>query len=497
MANGIQSYPPETCDMMAHDSIQMDFVKMETQGEGNYASTAFSDTRDQETDQGLTLSPKIQSSDAWLFDAAGTFSDQDLNALLGPVEFDLVAEEARKNGLELDVLFNDEYRLPEPPPKKRRLTGELLKESLPPFESNGPACPQETVSALPDVDNVTKVFQNPISPRISEQALKPISDTPSSLQQSRIASREVRTPPAAAQPARSLCQSTGLISAAENPIQQPGIPGVQNFVGDQWLHELGTQAFDRFDDDRSFFGDYGSNKESSIQYSPVTEPSCAEQEVSFRGAESSTAPAPIWEADVPMPSVERDLSMTESVARKQPIPRIRKKPTRQIQKTPKFSKLQAVDLALQAELSRLDQKYSSRLSKPSLQNLTGNQQNEASVPERGLSQTTQISTPQHSPSLPLSILCALAAPIQLDSIASCIRKSKALLASREAGFTLQPSLAPPTVPTELENLLNSLEQKFRTDEKFRESTVTWLVTRMASVNGKFWEVQFHSPSDSS
>lgn len=138
--------------MKFHEPSQQDFMIMETQGEGNYASTVFSDTRDQETDHGLTLSPKIQSNDSWRLDAAETFEDHDIDALLGPVQFDLIADEALKNGLELDALFNDKHHLPESPTKRRNLTGE------PPPEGVGPAGEQASVGTSPDVCNIAKVF---------------------------------------------------------------------------------------------------------------------------------------------------------------------------------------------------------------------------------------------------------------------------------------------------------------------------------------------------
>ena len=137
----------ETAHMMAHDPIQEDFINMENQGEGNYASTASSDTRDHKTDQGLTLSPKIQLNDPWLYDAAGAFQDTDLDALLGPVKFDLIVEEACKNGLEFDALFNGQYQLPEPPAKRRKVKRELAEAALPLLETNGSASQPESVSA--------------------------------------------------------------------------------------------------------------------------------------------------------------------------------------------------------------------------------------------------------------------------------------------------------------------------------------------------------------
>ena len=143
---------------MARDLNQVASVKTDSQGEGNYASSAFSNTRNQETVQGLTLSPKIQSSDPWLFDAADAFGEQDLEVLLGPVQFDLIAEEARRSNLDIDYLLNDEYRLLESPAKKRKLTRGLSNQPLSSPEPNGPIYEEGPVSTPPGVCNIAKEF---------------------------------------------------------------------------------------------------------------------------------------------------------------------------------------------------------------------------------------------------------------------------------------------------------------------------------------------------
>ena len=66
-------------------------MEVDNQGEGNYASTSIS--RDQETDQGLTLSPKIHDEiDLWRSSAADLIDDDVFEALLGPRQPDLVWE---------------------------------------------------------------------------------------------------------------------------------------------------------------------------------------------------------------------------------------------------------------------------------------------------------------------------------------------------------------------------------------------------------------------
>jgi hypothetical protein len=67
-----------------HGALKQAIMSMDTYGEGNYASTGSSENRDRKTDHGLTLPPKIQSSDPWPLNA--TFSTEgleDFEILLG------------------------------------------------------------------------------------------------------------------------------------------------------------------------------------------------------------------------------------------------------------------------------------------------------------------------------------------------------------------------------------------------------------------------------
>lgn len=58
--------------------------------EGNYASAACSSSTNQETVHQLTLSPKIplQSKNSWQYSNGPTNLNEELDALLGPIEFD-------------------------------------------------------------------------------------------------------------------------------------------------------------------------------------------------------------------------------------------------------------------------------------------------------------------------------------------------------------------------------------------------------------------------
>jgi hypothetical protein len=127
---------------------------MKTQGEGNYASTVSSNTRD----RGLTLSPKIQSNDPWLFDTAYAVEDQDLDALLGPVRFDSIVEDARNDGLDIDTLFYDSFQLPKPPTKRQKLARDVSGNQLLQVEYNGSIPRNHSVSPPPGVCTSTKLI---------------------------------------------------------------------------------------------------------------------------------------------------------------------------------------------------------------------------------------------------------------------------------------------------------------------------------------------------
>jgi hypothetical protein len=121
MASCVFPGSPGPC---VHDQDQADFMKTETQGEGNYASTAFSDA-DPETVQGLTLPPNSQSNDQWLLDdTTAAFEEQDLDAILGSLEFDPLEDGEQADNSAIQVMINDQYLQMEPPTKRRKLTSE-------------------------------------------------------------------------------------------------------------------------------------------------------------------------------------------------------------------------------------------------------------------------------------------------------------------------------------------------------------------------------------
>lgn len=121
------------------------------------------------TDQGLTLHPVIQSSE-WPFEAAGSLADVDLDALLGPVPFDLDPRraDARKDDAWLHALFDGDNEAPEPPPKRRKRSEETPKESIYGGNSAKPAGPDAPVCPLPPlpVTEALLMFEQQPAPRL-------------------------------------------------------------------------------------------------------------------------------------------------------------------------------------------------------------------------------------------------------------------------------------------------------------------------------------------
>ena len=75
------------CDSIAqteHDATKQAIKSVDTHGEGNYVSTRSSENRDQKTDHGLTIPPKIQSSEPWRLRTV--FSTKEPEVLIGRMQ---------------------------------------------------------------------------------------------------------------------------------------------------------------------------------------------------------------------------------------------------------------------------------------------------------------------------------------------------------------------------------------------------------------------------
>ncbi|CZR59553.1 uncharacterized protein PAC_09447 [Phialocephala subalpina] len=152
----------------------MPIIKMETEeGEGIYASTSRFSRREQ-TDQGLTLPPKIQSSDAWRFDPAHAITDEEFEALLGSLRPEPLISEIRDEEW-LRSLFTDDFDDIEEPPRKRRKTNSPRRQSRATslrvnqsFPSTAPPIAQQSVpSAEPPQSPIDSGYGTSISSKSS------------------------------------------------------------------------------------------------------------------------------------------------------------------------------------------------------------------------------------------------------------------------------------------------------------------------------------------
>jgi hypothetical protein len=170
-----------------HDALKQAIMSVDTYGEGNYASAGSSENSDRQTDHGLTLPPKIQSSDPWPLNA--TFSTEgleDFEILLGGLgpnnPFDDSYQRAREDS------WVPTFAL-EPTEERPQFTGYLSEESDPSDQVQEERLPEdhELVSTPNSLSNRAKASQeqqpstkqpsitsipSPIlSPRLSPQLL--------------------------------------------------------------------------------------------------------------------------------------------------------------------------------------------------------------------------------------------------------------------------------------------------------------------------------------
>ena len=217
-----------------------------------------------------------------------------------------------------------------------------------------------------------------------------------------------------------------------------------------------AQRPDSFDDDGSLFGNYFSSGEASIQCSPFTRSSYTE-ELHTRGTASYIRPALARDADVPIPSIENV------------------RPENRMQMgshLPDRCKMQEIELSLEADLLKLQQKYNQELSQLSQPSLMDSEPNAAGLSERRDHSNTEASISESSSSLPLSLISALASSQAARSIVEGRIRD------------LLPSVAPVEVPSKLNDLLENLLFKFNNDIPFKTSSLTWLLNKMQSNRGK-------------
>lgn len=127
-------------------------LNVEIEGEGNYSSTASSDTIGPMTDQQLTPQPEIQPTDALLSQATGYFHDLDLDGILGLAPPSSTrANVTPKKAAWLAEIFGDddadededddqdEDDLSNQPSKKMRLANKMSKDPASGYQVTTPA----------------------------------------------------------------------------------------------------------------------------------------------------------------------------------------------------------------------------------------------------------------------------------------------------------------------------------------------------------------------
>lgn len=408
------------------------------------------------------------------------------------MQFDLIAEEARKSNLEIDALFNDEYQLPQPPAKKRKLTRELSKDPLTPSEPTEPVCEQgpcpislgnsnkASKPLAPLVCNSpythdTSLYNSPCSSTIpfyispydrSAFVYKSPYANAASVRNSpygSTASGEASTTSASLQPLKPLDEVNVLVAAAKNANllpehEQPSVVDLRDEVPE-------TQSVDDAGDDGSLFGDYVSSKQSSVDYWPVAEPSLegANTEVELRATNTSSTPALLWDPNVPIPSVERDLPPTNGSYNTFKVPLVNKT---------------THPSSVGPGLVNSDKKGGQVFPDRSVPNSVGEAQNGICAPEKYQGEISTSSTlPYCRNSLPLCISLALTTPETTESVDDTIRSAKSSITSQSSP---KSSLATHQVPEHLAKLLDSLHLKYNQDKAFRDSTLKWLVTKLVS-----------------
>ena len=424
-------------------------LKMEFEGEGNYASTESKDC------SGLTLSPKTQSSDPWLCDATIAISNEDFEALLGPLQLGLDGGELRRESSLLRTLLDHEHQLSEPPKKRRRLTRDSVNESV--VESGHTVRENQSSCPLPSFGGNTKLDQQSEPTQASGQY--PSAAVPRPFNSPGADSNfgnEVRTPNPSQNVEASDCPQS------DEEVHQP-IDNLECDEGSQ--HDLSSDVSDHVD-------------EEVIQEDPVCERELAEKVqrvellVSVDGHEAKAnrgSYAQIWDPDVPIPSIEPEEEFIDGLNYEEWLLRGHKGPPKRL------SKRATVELARSLGLGWFTFDNS----------LVGNNSAEKTPPATQYSnqQPENFSKLPHQGSLPLSIALALASPLQRPSLQKIIADTRELINSSKTQTSPLKDATSHDIPSELRQLFEKLEGKFNNDEQFRRSTVTWLVEKM-SFSGK-------------
>jgi hypothetical protein len=449
-------------------------MNMGAEGEGNYASTEFSDTREQKTDRGLTPQPKIQSNHGSLFGTTDSLSDADLDALLGPVQFDLEfpGEDFRKDDAWLYKLFNAHYQLPEPSSKKRKLTGETSKEHGSEQHSTSSADLGDSVCIPSFHSSVANTLEQQPTRNLSSKLSFPSDPERRSSNGGLI---EVGCPPIQSirpsdyldkRPLRGSCtpggrtKSVSILSTSSSlsgPFQE--YEPSHDIIEDGAAYNLdnlncgsGVGSWNSID---------GSLSERDGQELTIDVSAAIGNVPSLAQETQPTSPPcshiPRVDPDTPVESVDGNSPTFHECSQKAgpyiALPRY-------------ISRKAALEFGLQKGLFSLDKNQAATSTSPGAGPRTELQDHPSAAGQR---YNKQILTPPNlKPLLPLAIAFAIARPSHHRSILRTVLDSY----NRSASGHI--------VPEQLRGLFDSLERKLNNDKDFQKSTFTYLAAKMAS-----------------
>jgi hypothetical protein len=445
-------------------------INMGATGEGNYASTEFSYTRERETDRGLTPQPKIQSNDGCLFGAMESLSDADLDALLGPVQFDLdlPGVDSRKDDAWLYDLFNAHYQLPEPSSKKRKFTAETSKE-----HGSG----QHPTSSVDLGDSVCITsFHNSVANTLEEQPTRNLSSKlsfPSFPERHSSNNGLIRVGCPSDQSIRS---SDYLDKRPSRGSDTPGgrtkldsiLPSSSSFSG--LCQEYEQTSHDPIEDGAAYIVDNlncgsevdswnsndGSLSEGDGQELAIDESAAIGNVPSIAQETQSTGPlcSHIQRVDhyTPVESVDGNSPPCNQKESNIALPKY-------------ISRKAALEFGFQKGLFSLDNNRAATSTSPG----AGSQSEDHHFAAGQRNNKQNFLTPPNlKPLLPLSIAFAIAQPSHHRSILRTVLDS------------FNPAAPGHIVPEQLRGLFDSLERKLNHDKEFQKSTFTYLASKMAS-----------------
>jgi hypothetical protein len=302
---------------------------------------------------------------------------------------------------------------------------------------------------MPTYRNFAEVFQGQLPPYkgpqpLLTQDLTPAS-TPGSGHESDIA--------ASNQHPQSLKQQR---EAGAESLPTPQTQDGETYFSMESGNAIGTDSYDM--DDGSLFGD--DPREWSSKEASLLEDSSSSSAKDAPSSKASTPQTLQWDPNIPLKSVERDSPESESRCRKKvlntTLPRY-------------ISKKAALEFGIQKSLFSLDKNQPASTATPAVGLGSVNRIRTSNAEhDRNRQLPHPLAFSDLGSLLPLSLAFSIAQPAHLASILGTVL---------DAYNSATPSHQ---VPEQLAKLFDSLERKFNNDEKFRQSTFTYLAAKMAS-----------------